>query len=214
MVFRRVLRTARDDHDILLPEIQETVPVRIKAISKRAVRKRLPGCGKTGSPEIINAHKTWGNKFIENLSRDLQTEYPDAKGFSVRNLKYMAKFASTYPDDEFVQTVSAQISWSHNIAIIDKVKDQQKRIWYLHQNQEGSYDTNHKPCDFLQKDGSCLLGDCKPVNCAEFPFTARPDRWASLLGIVSNASVCPVLFEMLEILKDEYGFVYHKKSRR
>jgi Fe-S-cluster containining protein len=85
---------------------------------------------------------------------------------------------------------------------------------YLHQNQEGSYDTNHKPCDFLQKDGSCLLGDCKPVNCAEFPFTARPDRWASLLGIVSNASVCPVLFEMLEILKDEYGFVYHKKSRR
>lgn len=69
------------------------------------------------------------------------------------------------------------------------------------------YDTNHKPCDFLQKDGSCLLGDCKPVNCAEFPFTARPDRWASLLGIVSNASVCPVLFEMLEILKDEYGFV-------
>ena len=67
--------------------------------------------------KIINAHKTWGNKFIENLSRDLRTEYPDAKGFSVRNLKYMAKFASTYPDDEFVQTVSAQISWSHNIAI-------------------------------------------------------------------------------------------------
>ena len=81
-----------------------------------------------------NAHKTWGNKFIENLSRDLRTEYPDAKGFSVRNLKYMAKFASTYPDDEFVQTASAQISWSHNIAIIDKVKDQQKRIWYINQS--------------------------------------------------------------------------------
>ena len=72
--------------------------------------------------KIINAHKTWGNKFIENLSRDLRTEYPDTKGFSVRNLKYMAKFASTYPDDEFVQTVSAQIAWSHNIAIIDKGK--------------------------------------------------------------------------------------------
>ena len=85
---------------------------------------------------------------------------------------------------------------------------------YLHQNKEGTYDTNHKPCDFLQKDGSCLLGDCKPANCAEFPFTARPDRWASLLGIVSNASVCPVLFEMLEILKDEYGFVYRRKARR
>jgi len=43
--------------------------------------------------KVINTHKVWGNKFIENLSRDLQTEYPDAKGFSVRNLKYMAKFA-------------------------------------------------------------------------------------------------------------------------
>ena len=85
---------------------------------------------------------------------------------------------------------------------------------YLHQNQEGTYDTNHKPCDFLQEDGSCSLGECKPLNCAEYPFTARPDRWASLFGIVSNASVCPVLFEMLEILKDEYGFVYRRKSGR
>ncbi len=85
---------------------------------------------------------------------------------------------------------------------------------YLRQNQEGSYDTRHIPCDFLQKDGSCLLGECKPLNCAEFPFTARPDRWGSLLGIVNNASVCPVLFEMLERLKDEYGFVYHKKPKR
>ena len=41
---------------------------------------------------------------------------------------------SEYPDDELVQTVSAQISWSHNIAIIDKVKDQQKRIWYINQS--------------------------------------------------------------------------------
>ncbi len=85
---------------------------------------------------------------------------------------------------------------------------------YLHKNQEGSYDTNHQPCDFLQEDGSCLLGECKPVNCVDFPFTARPDRWSSLFGIVSNASICPVVFEMLEILKAEYGFVYHKKSRR
>ena len=84
---------------------------------------------------------------------------------------------------------------------------------YLHQNQEGSYDTNHKPCDFLQKDGSCLLGDCKPINCAEFPFTARPDRWGSLLGIISNVSVCPVLYEMIERLKDSYGFVYRRNSR-
>ena len=42
----------------------------------------------------------------------------------------MAKFAKTYPDFEFVQTVSAQISWSHNTALLDKVKDDGQRAWY------------------------------------------------------------------------------------
>ena len=52
----------------------------------------------------INEHKTWGNKFIENLATDIRLAFPEAKGYSVRNLKYMAKFATTYPDREFVQT--------------------------------------------------------------------------------------------------------------
>jgi hypothetical protein len=60
--------------------------------------------------------------FYVNLARDIKLEFPAAKGYSVRNLKYMAKFAKTYPDFEFVQTVSAQISWSHNTALLDKVK--------------------------------------------------------------------------------------------
>ncbi len=62
---------------------------------------------------IINEHKTWGNKFIENLAHDIKLEFPDSKGYSVRNLKYMSKFAEEYPDREFVQTVSAQIPWGH-----------------------------------------------------------------------------------------------------
>ena len=58
---------------------------------------------------IINEHKTWGNKFIENLAADIRISFPDTKGYSIRNLKYMAKFAAEYPDEQFVQTVSAQI---------------------------------------------------------------------------------------------------------
>ena len=42
---------------------------------------------------VINAHKEWGNKFIDNLAADLRMEFPSSKGYSVRNLKYMAKFA-------------------------------------------------------------------------------------------------------------------------
>ena len=61
---------------------------------------------------VINEHKLWGNRFIDNLATDIRIDFPESKGYSVRNLKYMAKFADTYPDREFVQQVVAQIPWS------------------------------------------------------------------------------------------------------
>ncbi len=91
---------------------------------------------------VINEHKAWGNKFIENLAMDIRREFPASKGYSVRNLKYMAKFAQTYPDREFVQTVSAQIPWSHNIAILDKVKDPEVRLWYTQKTIENGWSHN------------------------------------------------------------------------
>ncbi len=92
--------------------------------------------------QIINAHKKWGNRFIENLSSDIRLAYPNMKGFSVRNLKYMAKFAAVYPDTEIVQTLSAQISWSHNVAILDKLTDVKQRIWYIEQSIENGWSKN------------------------------------------------------------------------
>lgn len=88
---------------------------------------------------VINQHKTWGSKFIENLARDIKANFPNSTGYSVRNLKYMAKFAQTYPDREFVQTLSAQIPWSHNIAILDKVKDPEQRVWYIRKTAENGW---------------------------------------------------------------------------
>jgi predicted nuclease of restriction endonuclease-like (RecB) superfamily len=51
----------------------------------------------------------------------------------------MAKFAKTYPDLEFVQTVSAQISWSHNTTLLDKVKDSGQRVWYARKAVEDGW---------------------------------------------------------------------------
>lgn len=80
---------------------------------------------------VINEHKAWGNKFIENLAADIRREFPASKGYSVRNLKYMAKFAQTYPDREFVQQVVAQIPWGHNLVLLDKISEPEERRWYL-----------------------------------------------------------------------------------
>lgn len=88
--------------------------------------------------QVINEHKTWGNKFIDNLAADIRMSFPGVTGYSVRNLKYMAKFAETY-EIQFVQTLSAQIPWSHNVALLDKVKDNDTRIWYMQKTIENGW---------------------------------------------------------------------------
>ena len=89
--------------------------------------------------QVINEHKSWGSKFIQNLAADIRLSFPTATGYSERNLKYMARFAAEYPDIEFVQTVSAQIPWSHNIAILEKVKDPNQREWYIRKTGENGW---------------------------------------------------------------------------
>ena len=76
----------------------------------------------------------WGTKVIDRLSVDLKDEFPAMNGFSARNLKYMRKFAENWPDISIVQEVLAQISWYHNLALLEKLKDEQLRLWYARQS--------------------------------------------------------------------------------
>lgn len=92
--------------------------------------------------EIINEHKTWGSKFIENLSADIRLSFPEASGYSVRNLKYMAKFAATYPGAGFVQQPVAQIPWGHNIVLLDKLSQNEERFWYAQKTAENGWSRN------------------------------------------------------------------------
>ena len=62
----------------------------------------------------------WGAKVIDRLSHDLKKAFPDMTGFSPRNLKYMRKFAESWPERSIVQEVLAQITWYHNLALLEK----------------------------------------------------------------------------------------------
>ena len=73
----------------------------------------------------------WGAKVIEKLSKDLRTSFPDIKGFSSRNLKYMRLFAKLYRHDEIVQQVAAQLPWFHIVTILDKIKNPEVREFYI-----------------------------------------------------------------------------------
>ncbi len=78
----------------------------------------------------------WGTKVIERLATDLRAEFSDMKGFSPRNLKYMRKFAESWPDELFVQQAAAQIPWFHNCILLDKISSKPEREWYIHKTFE------------------------------------------------------------------------------
>ena len=88
------------------------------------------------------ANQGWGTKVIERLAQDLRTAFPEMKGFSPRNLKYMRAFAQAWPDQEFVQAVLAQLPWYHQLALLDKLKDSESRRWYAAKTIEHNWSRN------------------------------------------------------------------------
>lgn len=78
----------------------------------------------------------WGAKTIDRMAYDLKKEFPDMRGFSNRNLKYMRKFAECWPKREIVQASLAQIGWYQNIALLEKLKEDHLRLWYAQKTLE------------------------------------------------------------------------------
>jgi len=74
-------------------------------------------------------HK-WGKSVVETLATDLQKEFVGINGLSSRNLWLMRKFYQEYVKDAKLQPMVAEIAWSHNIIIIEKCKDENKRKFY------------------------------------------------------------------------------------
>jgi len=88
------------------------------------------------------AKEGWGTKVINAISEDLRREFPEMKGFGRANIHNMRKFAEIYPDFDFVQQVAGQIPWFHHVVLIEKVKNREERIWYIHQTIENGWSRN------------------------------------------------------------------------
>lgn len=88
------------------------------------------------------AAQGWGAKVIERLSQDLRSAFPEMKGFSPRNLKYMRAFAEAWPDRSFVQEVLAQLPWYHQLALLDKLPGPKTRQWYAAKAIEHNWSRN------------------------------------------------------------------------
>ena len=96
-----------------------------------------------GRDILARQHKEgWGAKVIERLAQDLRNAFPEMKGFSPRNLKYMRAFAEAWPEAEFVQAVLAQLPWYHQLALLDKLNTADARRWYAAKALEHNWSRN------------------------------------------------------------------------
>ena len=81
----------------------------------------------------------WGSRVADRMSEDLRKEFPDMKGFSSRNIKYMKQFAECWPDYELVQRSVALIPWRSNVALMDKLDTPDERLWYAQKTLENGW---------------------------------------------------------------------------
>lgn len=125
-------------------EILESVKEQIKASQYKAVlglnREQIILYWNIG--KVINEHNKYGSGFIENLARDIKSEFPNSKGYSVRNLRYMRRFAEIFPDFENLQVPLADLTWYHLQCLMDKVPDKSMFLWYADKTLENGWSRN------------------------------------------------------------------------
>lgn len=125
-------------------EILESVKEQIKASQYKAVlglnREQIILYWNIG--KVINEHNKYGSGFIENLARDIKSEFPKSKGYSVRNLRYMRRFAEIFPDFTNLQVPLADLTWYHLQCLMDKVPDKSTFLWYADKTLENGWSRN------------------------------------------------------------------------
>ena len=126
----------------------------------------------------------WGTKVVDRLAADLRTEFPDSRGFSSANLRYMRAFAEAWPDAAILQRVVGKLPWGQNIELL-AVKDPAARLWYA--------------------EAALEHGWSRPVLAAQIDTQAHARQGKALTNF---ARVLPPATSDLaqQVLKDPYQF--------
>ena len=71
------------------------------------------------------------SKVHSQVGQGPESQFPDRKGLSPRNLSYMKTFAEAWPEDSILQQAAAKLPWFHNCIILDKITAPDERLWYV-----------------------------------------------------------------------------------
>ena len=144
--------------------------------------------------KTLEENSSWGNKFIDNVAIELKMSFPNLKGFSVRNLKYMKSFYNEYKDDEeFVQLV-AQLPWKHNITLMQKVKDKEIRKWYMSRCLDDGWSDSIL---VYQIDTNLYDRQVSAIKHNNFGLTLKQNS-----DLANNMMKEPYVFDLIELTQD------------
>jgi predicted nuclease of restriction endonuclease-like (RecB) superfamily len=157
--------------------------------------------------KIVEKQKNsqWGDGLLAQMSKDLQEEFPDTKGFSLSNLKYMRQWFLFWNDGnaigqqavsqspksqqavgqlEKAKQLATQIPWGHNLLIISKCKDQDEALFYAQKTIGNNWSRSvltHHVVEYSLKDMN------KPIGVSEYQIThALPEELKSSLPSIEE----------------------------
>lgn len=105
----------------------------LKTVSKQTVSLYWD-IGKSVSEKV--QREQWGKSVVEQLSKDLQTEFPGIRGFSARNIWNMKNLYEFYTKNEKLQPLVAEIGWTQNCLVLEKCKDIHQIEYYLRKTKQ------------------------------------------------------------------------------
>ena len=117
------------------PELLDSVVGHISTGSRRAylaVNRELIATYWAIGHEILTRMREegWGTRVVHRLSADIKNRFPEARGYSPRNLRYMRSFAEAWPDQAMLQQPVATLPWRQQIALLEKLQRTDQRLWY------------------------------------------------------------------------------------
>ena len=136
--------TSPDGYELFLTDLRERIQT-AQVRAALAVNKELVLLYWQIGQQILakQAEQGWGRKVVTQLSKDLKQAFPSMKGLSRTNLMYMRAFAAAWPEQkQIVQAPLGQLSWYHNVALVEKLKGTEERLWYAHQTVLNGWSRN------------------------------------------------------------------------
>ena len=131
---------------------------------------------------------------LDKQFKDLHEKY--FKIYNCKDCRNCCKKLNTLMTEEELDTICNELKLNKEELIS---KD-------LRINNNCKYSFKCDRCKFLDDNNNCLVENCLPESCRDYPFTNKKERLFSLYSVIDNASICPVVYEILEELKKIYHF--------